>query len=53
MRFLLFFSSILEDILLISGLSIIVGTTFFINPIYGWYLLGLILTVLGVVMIRR
>ncbi|EJQ55424.1 hypothetical protein IEI_00687 [Bacillus wiedmannii] len=53
MRFLLFFISILEDILLISGLSIIVGTTFFINPIYGWYLLGIILTMLGVVMIRR
>ena len=29
MRFLLFFISILEDILLISGLSIIVGTTFY------------------------
>ncbi|HDR7853666.1 hypothetical protein ACS2QC_25450 [Bacillus cereus group sp. Bce033] len=53
MRFLLFFMSILEDILLISGLSIIVGTTFFVNPIYGWYLLGIILTMLGVVMIRR
>ncbi|MEK5246113.1 hypothetical protein MKX66_00010 [Bacillus sp. FSL R9-9530] len=53
MRFLMFFISILEDILLILGLSIIVGTTFFINPIYGWYLLGLILTILGVVMIRR
>ncbi|WP_162471174.1 hypothetical protein [Bacillus thuringiensis] len=36
MRFLLFFISILEDILLITGLSIIVGTTFFMNPIYGW-----------------
>ncbi|UIJ66780.1 hypothetical protein LW858_00010 [Bacillus cereus] len=53
MRFLLFFISILEDILLISGLAIIVGTTFFVNPIYGWYLLGVILTMLGVVMIRR
>lgn len=53
MWFLMFFMNILEDILLISGLSIIVGTTFFINPIYGWYLLGVILTMLGVVMIRR
>ena len=32
MRFLLFFISILEDILLISGLSIIVGTTFLFIP---------------------
>ncbi len=53
MRFLRFFFSILDDILFVSGLSIIIGTTFFINPIYGWYLLGVILTMLGVVMIRR
>ncbi|MBW3492287.1 hypothetical protein [Bacillus sp. FDAARGOS_1420] len=53
MRFLLFFISILEDILLISGLSIIVGTTFFIHPIYGWYLLGIILTLIGVVIARK
>ncbi|MEH7458513.1 hypothetical protein V7183_15190 [Bacillus sp. JJ1127] len=53
MRFLLFFISILEDIFIISGLSIIVGTTFFINAICGWYLLGLILTIIGVVMVRR
>ncbi len=53
MRFLLFFISILEDIIFISGVSIIVGTTFYVNPIYGWYLLGVILTIMGVIMIRR
>ncbi len=53
MRFLMFLINVLDDILFISGLSIIIGTTFFINPIYGWYLLGIILTILGVIMIRR
>lgn len=53
MRFLYFFLTILEDIFIILGLSIIIGATFFIAPIYGWYLLGAVLIIIGVVMARE
>ncbi|ANS49393.1 hypothetical protein [Bacillus thuringiensis] len=53
MRFLYVFLTMLEDIFIISGLSVIIGTTFCMAPVYGWYLLGITLTLIGVVMARK
>ena len=38
----------MEDICIISGLAVIVGTTFFISKIIGYYVLGIALFGLGV-----
>jgi len=43
-----FLSKCIEDILIISGLGVIVGTTFFINRIAGCYALGVVLFGAGV-----
>ncbi len=36
-----------EDVLILSGLSCLVGATFSWSPLAGWYALGLVLTGLG------
>jgi len=43
----------IEDILILSGLAILVGTTFFISIIAGFYTLGTTLFGLGVFFARH
>lgn len=43
-----FIKNYIEDILIISGLTVMVGTTFFISKIAGFYTLGTVLLGLGV-----
>lgn len=44
----LFFMNYMEDILIISGLAVIVKTTFLFSEIAGLYTLGAILLLLGI-----
>lgn len=39
---------LVEDILIISGLTVMVITTFFVNRVIGWYALGAVLFAVGV-----
>lgn len=43
----------IEDVLILSGLTVLVGTTFFISIIAGCYTLGFILFGLGVFFARH
>ncbi|MGJ7044642.1 hypothetical protein HNR52_000826 [Thermoanaerobacterium thermosulfurigenes] len=43
----------IEDILILSGLTLIVIATFLLNIIIGIYVLGLILLALGIYFTRR
>lgn len=43
----------IEDLLIISGLLIIVVATFFVSKIIGTYLLGIILLSLGILLSRH
>lgn len=43
----------IEDIFIISGLTVLVTTTFFINKIIGFYALGVVLFGLGIYFARR
>lgn len=43
----------LEDFFILTGLAILVGTTYYLDPIYGSYLLGAIFVVLGVLLAKR
>lgn len=43
-----FLRKYIEDILILGGLAVIVGTTFFINMIIGFYVLGSVLIGVGV-----
>lgn len=47
-----FVKNCIEDICIISGLSVIVGTTFFISRIIGAYVLGLALFGLGIYFVK-
>lgn len=47
-----FIKNYIEDICIISGLAVIVGTTFFISKIIGAYALGVALFGLGVYFVK-
>ena len=47
-----FIKNYIEDICIISGLAVIVGTTFFVSKIIGAYALGVALFGLGVYFVK-
>jgi uncharacterized membrane protein AbrB (regulator of aidB expression) len=47
-----FLSKWIEDILILSGLTFIVGTTFLLSKIAGGYMLGAVLIGMGVYFIK-
>ena len=52
MRFLYVFLTMLEDILSFRGCPYH-WDDFCVAPVYGWYVLGITLTLIGVVMARK
>jgi hypothetical protein len=44
---------IVEDFFVFAGLGVIIGTTFWINKIAGWYTLGAIFLLIGLILSRK
>lgn len=47
-----FLGLILDDLLVIAGLVVLVGTNFHVNELLGWYSLGVVLVVGGVLVAK-
>lgn len=52
-RFACFLPQFMEDFFIFAGLTIIIWTTYTINPVFGHYLLGGSLLIIGLLMARR
>ena len=52
-KILTFLGAFVEDFLILTGLILIIKTTYTLNTIAGAYVLGFILLIIGIIMARK